>query len=60
MKQKRNTFDDGVAFFGGYAEEGITVSKNRIYCQKVIEFEIKGLKWLVFSSVATFLKKQWK
>ena len=43
-----------------YTDEGISVSKNKIYCQKVIEFEIKGIKCLGFSSVATFLKKQCK
>lgn len=29
-----------VVGFCVYADEGITVSKNRIICQKVIEFEI--------------------
>ena len=38
------------------SDEGITVSKNRFYCQKVIEFEIKGIRQPFFKLYHFFIK----
>ena len=48
---------DDWEFAGTYTDEGITVSKNKIYYRKVIEFEIRESKRTLFQVISLFIEE---